>query len=134
MSDESAKNAPNNNASGNEGVPAEMPEYRKVESEYGADQLEHLSDLEHVRERPSMYIGDTGLRGLHHLVYEVVDNSIDEAMAGVCRNIDVRIGADSSVSVADDGRGFPVGIKPEFGMSALALCLTELGPGANFDR
>ena len=64
------------------GATPDMPEYRKVEGDYGADQLEHLSDLEHVRERPSMYIGDTGLRGLHHLVYEVVDNSIDEAMAG----------------------------------------------------
>src|SRR6188768_3101554 len=75
-----------------------MPEYSKVESEYTAEDLEHLSDLEHVRERPSMYIGDTTLRGLHHLVYEVVDNSIDEAMAGHA----------TTVTVEDDGRGIPV--------------------------
>ncbi len=85
-----------------------MPEYRKVEGEYTAEDLQHLSDLEHVRERPSMYIGDTTARGLHHLVYEVVDNSIDEAMAGYATTVRVTINNDGSVTVEDDGRGIPV--------------------------
>ena len=75
---------------------------------YTAEDLEHLSDLEHVRERPSMYIGDNTSRGLHHLVYEVVDNSIDEAMAGFAHNVRVTINNDGSVTVEDDGRGIPV--------------------------
>jgi len=103
-------------------------------SNYDADKVQVLEGVEHVRKRPSMYIGDTAARGLHHLVYEVVDNSIDEAMAGACRNIDVVLGADGSVSVDDDGRGIPVGYKPEFKMSALELCLTKVGAGAKFDR
>ena len=102
--------------------------------DYNEDKVQVLEGAEHVRKRPSMYIGDIGVRGLHHLVYEVVDNSIDEAMAGVCRNIDVLVKADGSVSVQDDGRGFPVGIKKEYGMSAIELCLTRLGAGAKFDR
>ena len=103
-------------------------------STYDESKVQVLEGTEHVRKRPAMYIGDTGLRGLHHLVYEVVDNSIDEAMAGVCRNIAVVIYEDGSVSVEDDGRGFPVGIKEEYNMSALELCLTRLGAGAKFDR
>ena len=101
---------------------------------YDESKVQVLEGTEHVRKRPAMYIGDTGLRGLHHLVYEVVDNSIDEAMAGACHNITVAIRAEGSVSVEDDGRGFPVGIKEGYDLSALELCLTKLGAGAKFDR
>ena len=81
----------------------------KGQAEYKPEDLQHLSDLEHVRERPSMYIGDTTSRGLHHLVFEVVDNSIDEAMAGYATTVRVQINNDGSVTVEDDGRGIPVG-------------------------
>ncbi len=112
----------------------DMPEYRKVEGEYGAEQLEHLSDLEHVRERPSMYIGDTTVRGLHHLVYEVVDNSIDEAMAGHAKNVRVTINADGSVTVEDDGRGIPVEIHADLGFSTLQGVMTVLKFGGKFSK
>ncbi|MFP6575674.1 MAG: DNA gyrase subunit B, partial [Pirellulaceae bacterium] len=109
-------------------------------SDYGADNLQHLSDLEHVRERPSMYIGDTATRGLHHLVYEVVDNSIDEAMAGYAKNVAVTINNDASVTVEDDGRGVPVErhdqLSEELGreVSALEGVMTVLKFGGKFDK
>ncbi len=101
---------------------------------YDESKVQLLEGVEHVRLRPGMYIGDTGIYGLHHLVFEVVDNAIDEAMAGACRNIDVVLRVGGSVSVEDDGRGFPVGFKPDVGMSAIELCLTRLNAGAKFDR
>ena len=112
----------------------DMPLYRKVEGDYGAEQLQHLSDLEHVRERPAMYIGDTTVRGLHHLVYEVVDNSIDESMAGHAKDIRVTINADGSVTVEDDGRGIPVEVHPDLGFSTLQGVMTVLKFGGKFEK
>jgi DNA gyrase subunit B len=112
----------------------DLAEYKKVEGEYGASQLEHLSDLEHVRERPSMYIADTTLRGLHHLVYEVVDNSIDETMAGYAMVISVTINVDGSVTVEDDGRGIPVEEHPDLGFSTLQGVMTVLKFGGKFSK
>jgi DNA gyrase subunit B len=111
-----------------------MPEYRRVEQEYTASDLQHLSDLEHVRERPSMYIGDTYARGLHHMVYEVVDNSIDEAMAGHAKNVSVTINVDGSVTVEDDGRGIPVEVHPDLGFSTLQGVMTVLKFGGKFQK
>ncbi|MBX7165095.1 MAG: DNA gyrase subunit B [Pirellulales bacterium] len=113
---------------------AEMLEYRRVEQEYNAESLEHLSDLEHVRERPSMYIGDTYKRGLHHMVYEVVDNSIDEAMAGHAQTITVTVNPDGSVTVEDDGRGIPVEVHPDLGFSTLQGVMTVLKFGGKFSK
>ncbi|MDD4269125.1 MAG: DNA gyrase subunit B [Thermoguttaceae bacterium] len=118
----------------NNKVRDEVSKYRKVEGAYGAEQLEHLSDLEHVRERPSMYIGDTTLRGLHHLVYEVVDNSIDEAMAGQATEINVTINNDGSVTVEDNGRGIPVELHPDLGFSTLQGVMTVLKFGGKFTK
>ncbi len=109
-----------------------LAEFRKVDSDYTAEDLQHLSDLEHVRERPSMYIGDTTLRGLHHMVYEVVDNSIDEAMAGYARQISVTINNDGSVTVEDDGRGIPTEVHPDLGISTLQGVMTVLKFGGKF--
>ena len=104
------------------------------QQEYTADKLEHLSDQEHVRKRPSMYIGDTGTRGLHHLVFEVVDNSIDEAMAGYATQIWVRINGDGSVTVEDNGRGIPVEVHPVVGVSTLEGVMTLLKFGGKFSK
>src|SRR5438874_8096918 len=101
---------------------------------YEPENVDIFRDSEHIRHRPGMYIGDTGPKGLHHLVYELIANSVDEALAGFCKTIHVRIYADGSLSVADDGRGIPVEEHPKEKRSTLEVVMTSVGAGAKFGK
>ncbi|MFM7148953.1 MAG: type IIA DNA topoisomerase subunit B [Gemmataceae bacterium] len=106
----------------------------RAAEEYTHENVKYLKDADHIRQRPGMYIGDTGSRGLHHLVYELVHNCVDEALAGYCRNINVTLNVDNSCAVSDDGRGIPVEAHPEIGKSTLEAILTMVGVGGKFDK
>jgi DNA gyrase subunit B len=107
---------------------------QKMTEKYSAESIKVLEGLEGVRKRPAMYIGSTGKEGLHHLIYEVVDNSVDEALAGVCKNINVSINKDGSATIEDDGRGIPVDVHPQYKVPAVQIALTKLHAGGKFDK
>ncbi len=110
------------------------PNAAEANGTYESENIDVLRDAEHIRHRPGMYIGDTGVKGMHHLVYELVHNSVDEALAGHCTLIQVKIGTDGSVTVADDGRGIPVEVHPKVGLSSLEVVMTMSGAGGKFDK
>src|SRR5271157_6029119 len=117
-----------------ETIPPDQPENTQPAADnYTPESIQHLQNADHIRKRPGMYIGDTTANGLHHLVYELVYNSVDEALAGFCKNIHVKVHVDGSLSVNDDGRGIPVGIHPSTGRPALEMAMTISGTGAKFD-
>src|SRR5262249_27155551 len=106
----------------------------KAAADYGSDSVDVYRNGEHIRQRPGMYLGDTGPKGLHHLVYELVANSVDEALAGFCHHINVRIHVDGSLSVSDDGRGIPVEEHPKEKRPTLEVVMTIVGAGAKFGK
>src|SRR5262245_22054586 len=117
---------------------AELAEHERHAAEgaenYTPSNIKYLKDRDHIRHRPGMYIGDTGKNGLHHLVYELVHNCVDEALAGSCHNIQVKLEVDGSCSVAVDGRGIPVEPHPELGIPTLEVVMTKVGAGGKFDK